>query len=140
MYKGEPAKGIAFYNLLFDNDEFNIELGRVILAAGKIETELILYLKRKGVAENISKSTFGNLIKTGKRYNLFDKNLTIVLEEICMQRNYLTHNIYALFVDLLEETILEKDNLVDTDVLLYVDRAWQLKENLVGIADIIKKM
>jgi hypothetical protein len=33
-----------------------------------------------------------------------------------MQRNYLTHNIYALFADLLEETILEKENLVDTDV------------------------
>jgi hypothetical protein len=81
MYKGEPTKGIAFYNLLFDNDEFNIELGRVILAAGKIETELILYLKRKGVTENINKSTFGNLIKTGKKYNLLDKNLTIALEE-----------------------------------------------------------
>lgn len=140
MFKGEPTRGIAFYNLLFENDEFNIELGRVILAAGKIEGELILYLKRKGVTENISRATFGSLIKTGKKYNLFNRNLTIALEEICMQRNYLTHNIYALFADLLEETILEKENLVDTDVLQYIDRAWQLKENLIGISDIIHKM
>jgi hypothetical protein len=41
---------------------------------------------------------------------------------------------------LLEETILERDNLVDTDVLLYVERAWQLKENLIDLADIIKRM
>lgn len=140
MYKGLPTKGLAFYKLLFESEEFNIEMGKMTLAAGRIEAELILYLKRNGVTEDISRSTFGGLIKTGKKYNLFDKNLIISLEQICNQRNYLTHNIYALFTDLLEETILEKHNLVDTDVITYIDRAWELKENLVGIADIINKM
>ena len=138
-YKGEPAKGIEFYNLLFKSEEFNIEMGKVTLAAGRLEAELMLYLKRKGVTENLSRSTFGSLIITGKKHNLFDKNLVISLELLCKQRNYLTHNIYALFTDLIEETILEKHNLVDTDVITYIDRAWQLKENLVGIADIISE-
>lgn len=107
MYKGLPTKGLAFYKLLFESEEFNIEMGKMTLAAGRIEAELILYLKRNGVTEDISRSTFGGLIKTGKKYNLFDKNLIISLEQICNQRNYLTHNIYALFTDLLEETILD---------------------------------
>lgn len=141
MYRGEPTKGIAFYNLLFESDEFNIELGKVILAAGKLEAELILFLKRSGITQNLSRSTFGSLIKIGKQHNLFNNNnLTIALELICKQRNYLTHNIYALFIDLHEETILEKNNLLDTDVELYIERALQLKENLLGIADVINKM
>jgi hypothetical protein len=37
----------------------------------------------------------------------------------------------------IEETILESTDLLDSDVDLYTGRAWQLKENLNGLADII---
>ncbi|HLA86771.1 MAG TPA: hypothetical protein VJL10_01995, partial [Anaerolineales bacterium] len=60
-----------------------------------------------------------------------------VLETIKDQRNYLTHNIYALFSGLVEETILPRSELLDSDVWSYTERAWELKENLNGIADII---
>lgn len=100
------------------------------MAAGRLEAEMILFFSR---------ATLGQLIKIGENKNLFDNNLTVALEQICRQRNYLTHNIYALFVELIDETILERNNLLDTDVLTYMDRAWQLRENLVGLADIISK-
>jgi hypothetical protein len=139
MYKGEPTKGIEFYNLLFKSDEFNIELGKVTLASGKLEAELMMFLQRNGVTKNISKKTLGSLIEIGNEKKLFDNNLSISLNLIAKQRNYLTHNIYALFIDLLDETILEKNNLIDTDVVTYIDRVWQLKENLISLAEIISR-
>jgi hypothetical protein len=139
MYKGEPSKGVEFFNLLYESEDFTEELGKVTLAAGRLESEIILYYLRNGIEENFSRLTLGQLIKVGKKNNLLDKNLVNALELICMQRNYLTHNIYALFIDLIDETILEKRNLIDTDVLTYVDRAWQLKTNLNGLADIISR-
>jgi hypothetical protein len=139
MYKGEPTKGVEFFNFLFESDDFSAELGRVALAAGRLEAEMMLYLIRNGVKENISRLTLGQLIKIGEKNKLLDKNLTNALEHICMQRNYLTHNIYALFVELIDETVLERSNLLDTDVLTYVDRAWQLRINLSDLANIISK-
>ena len=62
----------------------------------------------------------------------------MALKDISVQRNYITHNLYSLFVDLIDETILEKENLLDSDVHLYIERAWLLKKNIDGLADIIK--
>ena len=56
---------------------------------------------------------------------------------ILKQRNFITHNIYALFTDLIDETIMEKENLLDSDVELYIERAWQLTENLNDLANLI---
>lgn len=137
MYKGEPSKGVAFYNLLYESNDFNEELGKVTLAAGRLEAEILRYYMRNGVKDNISRFTLGQLITIGKKKNLLDKNLASALEQICMQRNYLTHNIYALFIELIDETILERNNLLDTDVLTYVERAWQLKTNMIDLANLM---
>lgn len=75
----------------------------------------------------------------GVNNNLFHKNMIIALRGLLHQRNYLTHNIYALFIDLIEETILEKNNLLDSDVHTYIDRAWQLKENLFALAGMFQE-
>ncbi len=139
MYKGKPTEGIKFYDLLVESEEFTSELGRVALASGRLEAELILFLKRNKITGNYKKATLGSLLDIAKINNLLDKNTIIALREISKQRNYITHNIYALFTDLIDETVLEKNNLLDSDVHLYIDRAWQLKENLDGLADIIKQ-
>ena len=139
MYRGKPSEGVEFYDLLFESDEFTAELGKATLAAGRLEAEIILLLNRKGVKEDFNRSTLGQLLKIGERNKLFDNNFTAALEETCRQRNYLTHNIYALFIELIDETILERSNLLDSDVQTYIERAWQLKENLIGLADIISK-
>lgn len=138
MYKGEPSNGIEFYDLLNKSDEFTSKLGKVVLASGKLEAELILFLKRKDITGKYDKATLGTLIDLAEKNDLIDKNMRISLKIISKQRNYITHNIYGLFIDLRDETFLEKENLLDTDLTLYIDRAWQLKENLDGLAEIVK--
>ena len=140
MFKGESHKGINFYNLLFQNNEFCSELGKVSLSAGKLESEIVLFFKRSGINEKIIGKTLGQLIKIGKSKSLFDNNLIISWEMICKQRNYLTHNIYALFIEMIDQTILERENLLDTDVLLYTEKVYLLNENLNDLSEIIKKM
>jgi hypothetical protein len=139
MYKGEPTQGMKFFTLLVESEEFTSELGKVALNAGKLEAELIIFLKHFRIKGNYKRATLGTLIDLAEKNNLLDKNIIIALRETAKQRNYITHNIYALFVDLIDETIMEKSSLLDSDVQLYFDRAWQLKENLGHLADIIKE-
>ena len=140
MYKGEPIKGIDFYNLLFKSHEFLIELGKVTLASQKLEAELFILLKRGGVQIVQEKPTLGTLIGLGTKNQLFTQSLSEALREICSKRNYLTHNVYALFSEQIDETIFERDNLLDTDVTLYIERASQLHWDLMGFAEIISDM
>lgn len=139
MYKGEPSEGVEFYNLLFESNDFSAELGKVALAAGKLEAELMHFLYRNGLKEKVVGSTLGKLIDIGNKYKLFDNNLAIALDITRKQRNYLTHNIYALLTELIDKTILERSNLLDSDVHTYEERAWQLREDLIALADIISK-
>ncbi len=61
------------------------------------------------------------------------------LEQLNTQRNYLAHNIYALFTGRVEETILPREKLLDSDIDVFTERAWQLTENLNGLAEIVVK-
>ncbi|WP_321371149.1 hypothetical protein [uncultured Draconibacterium sp.] len=139
MFKGEPSSGVDFFNLLMENEEFNKEIGKLTLAAGRLEAELIRYYKRKDINENLSRFTLGKLIEFGKNNDLLERNLVYALENTCKQRNYITHNIYALFTELIDETVLPKNDLIDTDVLTYTDKAWETRNNLINLADLISK-
>lgn len=136
MFKGEPTEGIEFYKLLYEYDDFCIELGKAVLAAGRLEAELINYINNRNLGEKTKNANFGKLIFILKKHNLLVKMIP-VLEEIKDQRNYLAHNVYALFSGLVEETLLDRSGLLDSDVASYTERVWQLKENLNGLADII---
>jgi len=139
MYKGEPTKGLEFYKLLNESEEFTSELGKVALASGKLEAELIILLTKNGIKGNYKKATLGTLIDIADKNKLIDNNMRSILKGLSKQRNYITHNIYALFIDLIDETILEKEKLLDTDVILYIERAWQLRVNLNDIAKIFER-
>ncbi len=138
MYKGKPSKGIEFYNLLNQSEEFTSELGKVALASGRLEVEFILYLTKNNVKGNYKKATLGTLIRIANENKLLSENENLIFKQISKQRNYITHNIYALFSDLIDETIMEKEKLLDSDVHLYTERAWQLRDNLNGLSDVIK--
>jgi hypothetical protein len=138
MYKGKPSKGIEFYNLLNQSEEFTSELGKVALASGRLEVEFILYLTKNNVEGNYKKATLGTLIRIANENKLLSENENLIFKQISKQRNYITHNIYALFSDLIDETIMEKEKLLDSDVHLYTERAWQLRDNLNGLSDVIK--
>lgn len=139
MYKGKPTQGNNFYNLLEKSEEFTSELGKVALASGKLEAELIIYLELHDIKGKYKRATLGTLIEKVETNGFLDKNIINAIKMISKQRNYITHNIYALFIDKLDETILEKNDLLDSDVHLYIERVWQLNENINGLAEIIKQ-
>ena len=139
MFKGEPVKGVQFYKLLLENKDFSSELGRMALASGRLEVELLLYFMRNDVVVKNNASTLGGLINIGKKNNLLNENLILLLELILKQRNYFTHNIFALFTNLIDVTILERENLIDTDVITYANYVGQLRENLESLADLISE-
>ena len=139
MNLGEPKSGIEFYKLLHESEQFTSELGKVTLASGKLETELKFLFIENQISGDYSKATLGKLIEVAEKNNLFDKNWITALRQISKQRNYITHNIYALFSDLIEETILEKTDLLDLDVSLYISRVWHLNQDLDGLANLIRE-
>ena len=138
IYKGEPTKGLDFYNLLSQSENFTSELGKVALSSGKLEVELIILLTKNNIKGNFKKATLGKLIRIANENNIFTNNEKIAFKITLNQRNYITHNIYALFTDLIDETIMEKENLLDSDILLYIERAQQLNENINELSEIIK--
>ncbi len=140
LYKGEPTKGLKFYDLLIESTEFTAELGKVTLTSGRLEAELILLLRRNNVNGNFQKSTLGALVKTAHENNLLTNNEVSAFKMITDQRNYLTHNIYALLNYQIDETILEREGLLDSDVHTYIERAWVLNENIAGLTEIVKEM
>lgn len=135
--KGIPVSGIDFFNLLYNDKEFCEQLGRVVLAAGRLETELRLYLAANSIKYG-KHATLGNLLDLLKKQGLMGKAQP-ALESLRDQRNYLTHNLHALFSGLIEETVLECSDILDSDVVTFTERAWQLAENLNGLASIVAK-
>ena len=137
MYLGKPTEGLEFYDLLFKSDEFCAEMVRVALASSQLEAELIQLLLERKVPGKVVGLPLGALVKAAQKHNVLEPNVLSALDDLCWQRNYLTHNIYALFIGLIEETRLERSNLLDSDVHTYTERAWQLRVNLVGLAEIV---
>ncbi|APU69557.1 hypothetical protein C723_3628 [Christiangramia flava JLT2011] len=79
------------------------------------------------------------LIQIVEENKLLDQNAIETLKLLKTQRNYLIHNIYGLFSDLKEQTILEKKDLIDTDVESFIDKVWLLNENLINVSKIIQE-
>lgn len=129
---------VKFYEKLYADDDFCKQLGKAILAAGRLESELILYIQDNQSSSDVTKANLGKLIRVAEKHDLLLK-LVPVLKDINSQRNYLAHNIHALFSGLIEETILPHFCLIDSDVAVYTEKAWQTTENLNAIADIVKK-
>ncbi|MDH5366332.1 MAG: hypothetical protein OEW67_05050 [Cyclobacteriaceae bacterium] len=140
MYKGINVTGTEFFNLLYESVDFTSMMGKMTLASSRLESQILLFLKNNDTDLTNDKATLGKLIIMLVSKKLIDKPLEDFLNLVKDQRNYLTHNISALLSDLMVETILERHNLIDSDVSTYIDRAYELKENLNELADIFKNM
>lgn len=140
VFEGESTKGLKFYDLLMESTEFTSELGKVTMNSGKLEAELILLLNRNNVEGKFNQATLGSLIRISHQNKLFTDNELLSLELIAKQRNYLTHNIYALLNYQIDESILVREDLLDSDVLTYIEWAWVLNDNIKGLTEIIKRM
>lgn len=107
-----------------------------MLSASRLESELVNYLSNKGVKEKTHRANLGTLIRIAEDNSMLEKMIPI-LREIKEQRNYLSHNLHALFIGLIEETVLPRTDLLDSDIDVFTDKAVQLDENLSGLADIM---
>lgn len=136
--KGEPVEGKEFFALLNDDAEFCAQLGRAMLAAGRLETVLKRFLRSHAPALKTERATLGHMVKLLREKTLLTK-MQPHLDLLARQRNYLAHNIHALLSDWIEKTILERSDLLDSDVHTYQERAWQLTENLNALAAILEQ-
>jgi len=128
-----------FFDLLYNDVEFCNGMGKVMLSASKLETSLRKFLKTKHIKFN-PKATLGNLVTILIENNLLSENGQIHFKNLALQRNYLAHNLYALFTKEIEETIIigiDELTAEDTDVFIY--RAYQLAEDFLFFSEIVSK-
>ena len=138
MRKGEPVKGLEFFDLLYADKEFCDEFGRCLLEAARLESKLTVYLITKGILDKYGKDNLGTLIRLAKKHGELDQILP-ALKSLKDQRDYLTHNLYALYSSLIEEKLLSRSNLIDSDVDILTDRVSQLREDFQALGNILSK-
>ena len=127
-----------FFDLLYNDVEFCEGLGKVMLAASKLETDIRKYLKARNITFQ-SKSTLGNLVNKLIENNLLSKNAEEYFKDLALKRNYLAHSLYDLFTKEIEETILERDELTAVDTDVFISRAYDLADSFLSIAEIISR-
>ena len=131
-------RGLEFICLLTKDEKYCAQLGKCVLAAARLEAELARYLASEGRSLKHRNAMLGQLI-AGKKATRLQENMLPALAMILKQRNYLSHNIYRLFACSIEETILPRSQLLDSDIDCFTERARQLAENLDVLADSIAK-
>lgn len=128
-----------FFDHLYQEKEFCEEIGRVILSASRLETNLRRYLKAKGVKNVRSKSTLGVLVEKLKENKMLSSNGCMHFDDLVLKRNYLAHNLYDLFTAEIEETILPRTELTKSDVHMFVERAHVLADDFLYFAQFVTK-
>lgn len=149
--------GQKFFKELYENEEFCNKLGKIILLAGKLESLLIKLIENSSSDTNYN-LTMGKLIDKIEKLKLLPKNTIEVLRLLCEQRNHLTHNIFIILSDLIEDSKLieninsnksyikreifkglleEKEYFSYDDIQVYIERAYQLEDNLMHITESI---
>ena len=132
-----PSK--EFFGLLYDDPEFCQHVGQVMLAAGMLQTNLRIYLQNKGISGVPAKSTLGSLVKILEKNDFLSKNGLIHFNDLAIKRNYLAHNLYDLFTEVIEETILSRNDLTEGDVYFFTEKAWILANDFSTFAGIVAK-
>lgn len=120
-----------FFQLLYEDSQFCEGVGKVMLAAGMLETNLRHYLRAKGIKTVRSNSTLGNMVKLLKEHRLLSSNGEIHFDDLARKRNYLAHSLYDLFSRVIDETILPRNELVSMDVDIFRDKAQSLAEDFL---------
>ncbi len=130
---------LAFFEQLTADRDFCAAIGRMTLAAGRLESDVRAFLTLKGIKLSGREATFGSLVAMLEKHNLLSENGLTVLRELKFQRNYLTHSLFDLFSGRIPETVLPRTDLIAMDVDMFTDKALQLEENLLGLAHIAEQ-
>jgi hypothetical protein len=119
-----------FFLRLYEDQAFCAGLGRVVLAAGRLESMLREYLSMKRIAITEKEATLGRITSIMKTRNLLTRNGEIHFSQLTLQRNYLTHSLFDLFAEKIEESLLPRSNVTEMDVDLFAERAAELANDL----------
>lgn len=113
--------GENFFNKLYEDEDFCKQLGKVILSASKLEAQLIKLLESKS---NINYNrTMGGLITKVEKAKLLPENTIKVLRELAERRNHLTHNIFIILSDIIEDSKLIESIKEDKYIIKYMNLA-----------------
>jgi len=137
MFQGGVSVKSEFYDLLSENNDFCCALGKVMLVASKLEVLLKQYLRLHGKEVQEKRATLGNLIKILKEDGHLTWNGEVHFGQASLQRNYLIHNLYASFVNEIENKLLPVEQLVPEDVEVYTEKAVQTAENFESYVNLV---
>jgi hypothetical protein len=112
---------LEFYDELLKSERFCESLGRLLLLSGKLESALKSVIQENSICVKykFERATLGQLVGTFKDNGLATNELGEVLSFILVRRNYLTHNLYPLFNEELEVSLLPRENLLPDDAVFY---------------------
>lgn len=114
---------LEFFERLYDDQSFCEAVGRMVLAASQLESSLRVFLGLFGQDGRETKATLGRLTQLLDDAGLLTQDGKRVFDDMTLKRNYLTHNLHALFADRIEETILPRTDLWESDVDYFTERA-----------------
>jgi len=120
---------LKFFERLYRDKEFCDALGRMTLAAGRFESNLRAFLNINGVIVHEKDANLGSLISKLIKNNFLSDNGYQILRQLKLQRNYLTHSLFDLFSERIDETILPRSDLVPMDVITFTEKVIQLEQN-----------
>ena len=129
---------LEFFEMLYADDEFCAELGRLILATGKIEASINEFLDDQGHKVD-KKATFGRLVGKLKEHDHLTENGSSHFDELVLQRNTFSHNIYKILGGGIEGSILPSEDLIPSDVYSFALMAKQTADNINGFSDLVTK-
>ena len=124
-----------YVDLAADTD-LCVALGRMLLAASRLESDLRTYLVLNDVPVRAD-ATLGTLAKRLRAVGFLSDNGAMVVDTHRLQRNYLTHSLYDLFAARIDEDLMAREEL--EDIPLPTERAWMLENDLNGLADIAER-
>lgn len=137
--KFEFVPSEEFYEILYRDSKFCDGIGKVMLSAGQLETNLRAYLKARNIKGVRAKSTLGALVIKLKQNNLLSRNGEIHFDDLALKRNYLAHSLYDLFSEEISETILPRTDLTEMDANIFADRVQGLAKDFSHFADLVSK-
>jgi hypothetical protein len=126
-----------FFRLLYNESEFCDAVGKIMLAAGMLETNLRIYLRARDVEGVRANSTLGRMVTLLKKHQFLSRNGEMHFDDLVMKRNYLAHSLYDLFSSVIDETILPRNELVEMDVQIFAGRAQELAKEFFHFSKLV---
>jgi hypothetical protein len=130
---------LDFFDLLYADSEFCGQLGRVTLAASRLESNVREYLRVRGIPLGKRDRTLGQLTAMLENHGMISENGVRILRGLKKQRNYLTHSLFDLFAERIDETLLPRAAILRGDVSTFAEKAWELEQNLIGLAALVEE-